>query len=106
MVSDDRTRCGPGLDGIARGDYSKPWHRAHYGEILERVMRGSHRAIGEEATHGNDFHIGVVVANIVADLLKAAHRWEIGDRVGECNLAAESHSGGHAGHILFGHAGV
>ena len=73
--------------------------RTRDGKVFEGVMRGPHRTIGETATYRNDFHIGVVVANIVADLLQAPHRREIGDRVGKCNLAAEGHSGGHAGHV-------
>ena len=37
MVGDDRARCGPGLDGIARSDHEQPGHCSHYGKVFEGV---------------------------------------------------------------------
>ena len=65
-------------------------------DVLQRVMGVALRAVGEAAADGDDLHVGAVVADVVADLLEAAQRREIGDRIGEDVLPAQRHAGGDA----------
>src|SRR5260370_11236918 len=70
------------------------------------MMRSGHGAIGKATANGNYFDVRVVIADIVAHVLEAAQRGEIGDGIGEGNLAAEGHACGHAGHVLLGDASI
>src|ERR1700674_310329 len=78
-VGDDRACRRARLNWVARSQHDQAWQRAHHREVFEGVMRGPHSAVSEASADGNDLHIGVVIADIVADLLEAAERWKIGD---------------------------
>ena len=69
-------------------------------------MRHAQRPIGKPTADGHDHHIAAVVADVVADLFQTAQRGKIGDRIGEHDLPGQGHSGGDAGHVLLGDAGV
>ena len=79
---------------------------AHDAELLDGVVRGAHGAVGEAAADRDDLDVGLVVADVVAHLLEAAQGGEVGDRVGEDDLARSAPCRRRAGHVLLGDAGV
>ena len=47
-----------------------------------------------------------MVADIIAHVLEAAQRGEVGNGVGKSDFSAKRHARGQASHILFCHSGV
>ena len=86
-VRDDGARRRPRLDRVARRHHHHARQHAHDAEVLGGVVRGAQGAVGEAAADRHDLDVGLVVADVVADLLEAAQRREVGDRVGEDDLA-------------------
>src|SRR5215472_13090173 len=70
------------------------------------MMSRAHRTISETTTNGDDLDVGVVVANIVADVFKTAQSGEISDGIGQSNFPTEGHAGGKASHVLFRDTGI
>ena len=69
-------------------------------------MGHAERAVGESAAHSHYLDVGLVVANVVADLLEASKGGEIGDRIGEDDLSTERHPSGNARQVLLRDAGI
>src|SRR5712692_951509 len=103
---DDRPGRQPRLDGIARRDHRHVRQRPHDRHILRCVVRDAQVAVREAAPDRDHLHVGAVIADVIADLLQAAQRAEVADRVREDDLAAQRHADGEADHVLLGHAGV
>ena len=80
---------GLGFNRIAGGYDCHPGERAHDGQIFGRMMARPKRPVGEAAAHGDNLHVRVVIADIVAHLFEATQDREVGDRVCEYDLAAE-----------------
>src|SRR5712691_10060 len=96
----------PRLDGIAGRDHRHVRQRPHDGDILRGVMGDAEVAIREAAADRDHLHIRPVIADVVADLLQAPQRAEVGDRVREDDLAAQRHPDCEPDHVLLGDAGV
>ncbi len=97
---------GRGLQRVAGGNDLDLRQAAEDRQVLGGVMAHAQRAVGEAPAHRRDHHVGLVIADVVADLLQAAERGEVADRVGEDDAAGQGHAGRHARHVLLGHAGV
>ena len=69
-------------------------------------MGYAERAVGQSATYGDDLHVGVVVADVVAHLLQATERRKVSNAVGEDDVSGERQPGGHTREVLFGHPNV
>ena len=95
---------GGGLQRVAGGNHLDLRQAAEDRQVLGGVMAHAQRPVGEAPAHGRDHHVGLVIADVVADLLQAAERGEVADRVGEDDAAGQGHAGGHARHVLLGHA--
>jgi len=78
----------------------------HDGDVLGCLMRHTQRPIGQAAADDHDLDVGVVIADVVADLLQAAERGKVGDAVRDRDVAFHRHATGHTGHVLLGHAAV
>ena len=91
---------------IRRSENMHVWKGPHDRDIFSRVMAHAERSIGKTAAYADDFNIGVIVADVVADLLVAAEGWEIADGIDDGNQAHRSHAASHRHHILFGDAGI
>ena len=70
------------------------------------MVAHSQCAVGHAASHGDRNDVGIVIANIVAELLQAPERGKVGNRVGKDNLASQGQSSRNAGHILLGHTHI
>src|SRR5476649_3067482 len=64
------------------------------------MVRGAERAVGIATADGDDLDVGLVVGDVVADLLHRAQRREVAYRVAEHGVAFEAHAGGQADHVL------
>src|SRR4030067_77318 len=84
----------------------KRWKHAHDTYILGGMMSDAHCAVSESASNGHDLYVHVMVADIIADLLQASHRREVGNRVCKDNLPAWRPPCRHAYHVLLRHAGI
>ncbi len=91
---------------VARRDHRHAGKRAHHADVLDAVVRVALRAVGESAADGHDAHRQAMVTDVVAHLLEAAQRREVGDRVREDDLAEVREPRGDAHHVLLGHADV
>ena len=99
--------CGRrGLHRVSRGDHRHVWQGTHDGDILRCVVGHAQGPVGESAADGHDLHVGLVVADVIADLLQAPQRGEVGDGVGEHHAAGQGHACCHAGHVLLGYSCV
>ena len=63
-------------------------------------------AVADAAADDDDLDVGVVIADVVADLLEAAQRREVRDRVGDRDVALHRDAAGDARHVLLGDADV
>ena len=72
-----------GLPEVAGCHHRDLGKGAEYREIFGGVMRHAERAVTEPAADRDDFHVGVVIASIVANLLKTSKRRKIRNGVGE-----------------------
>src|SRR5690242_3580147 len=97
---------GARLDSITLSHDDHSGKCAHDGEVLDGVMRGSHRAVSEAVANSDNFYVGVVISDVVADVFEATHARKIPDGVRESDLAAQGYSGGYAGHVLFGNTSI
>jgi hypothetical protein len=63
-------------------------------------------AIDKPSSDSHDLHIGIVVADIIADLLKTTQSWKVGYRVSEHDFATQCHSHCNPGHVLLSHSRI
>ena len=106
VVFDGGTGGTAGLVGVPGGDDDHVGKDAEDGNILRGEVCHSQRPVGHAPADGDDLDIGLVIADVVSDLLQRPERGEIGDGVREADLPAQGHAGCQAGHVLLRHAGV
>ncbi|MPM49287.1 hypothetical protein SDC9_96016 [bioreactor metagenome] len=70
------------------------------------MVGNAQRAIGHAAADDDDFDIGMVIADVVANLFQAAQCRKIRNRIGDRDVARHRHAAGDTGHVLFGDAAV
>ena len=105
-VARERVHGGDGLGGVAGADDRHVGQRAHDRDVLERVMGRTVRTVAVAAAHPHHRDVGLVVADVVPDLLVAAQRRERHDRVDEGLLALEREAGRDPRHRGLGDADV
>ena len=69
-------------------------------------MGNAQCTIGYAAADIDNLDICVVVAYIVSNLLQAAQRGEVGDRVCNCDISFHGDAAGNTGHVLLHDAAV
>src|SRR5262249_3737979 len=102
----DRTSGVAGFEWIRGRDHGHSWQHAHDAQVLSRVMRGARCTVTEAAPHAYHLDVGVVVTNVVANMLQATKCREVANGIGKYDLATQGHSGGHSRHILLGNTGI
>jgi hypothetical protein len=106
VVGDHGAGRGLRLGEIRRRQDHHVGQGPHDGQVLGGLVGHPESAVGQAAADDHDLDVGPVVAHVVADLLQAAQGREVGDRVGDGDVAFHGHAAGHAGHVLLGHPHV
>ena len=71
---------------------------------MQRVMRGTERAVTHARTDAHQFHGPIRIGNIVLDLLQGPRGQKAGRRDGKHLLAERCQAGGNAHQVLLGNA--
>src|SRR5687768_12847763 len=79
----NKPRGCPNLGRITRHENLYTRKRGHNGDVLQRVVSIALTAIRVSSSDRDDLHVRTVVTNIIADLLQAAQRREVADRIDE-----------------------
>src|SRR5439155_22006039 len=80
--------------------------RAQNGEVLGGEVRHAKCAVGQSPTDGYDLHVGVVIADVVSQLLQATQGGEIADAVREDHVSGQGEASGDTCQVLFRHTDV
>ena len=106
LVLDHGPCGGPGLGEVARTDHHHVGKRPHDGDVFRGLMGDTQRAVGESAADDDDLHVRIVIADVISYLLERPERREVGNGVGDGDVAFHGDATGDSSHILFGHAYV